>query len=503
MSMGRPSRIQVVRSRVWRLLALVPALALPAAAQVTLFTLEDNAPNVELGNSVAELGDVSGDGVPDFAVSGIAGDVGIVRIFSGVSGRELYTIESMDPGADFGEDRNVVGVGDLDGDGVGEIAVATPWGTAFVDDGFFEIYRGDDGSFLRNHFGVGLDSLGNEIASLGDLDGDGVSDYAACNFEKGDEGGYVAVYSGAGGEELARLTSTEPLRFYSIAGPGDLNSDGRADLALGLWSEVDPWRRGQVRVLSGALFGTVGAPGGSLDLDSAAARAMILLEVDGRSGDEAPPNGFEALGMGVDRVGDVNNDGVPDVGAGTGPDDDAVILSGADGSRLQECLSDEVKLLQQFFVETAGIGDLDGDGVRDVAVGRIGSVKVISGKDGTVLAEIIGGGDLGEEIAAIGDLNGDGISEILAGAPEGGYALVLDFARQPVIDTNKLSEFAVVRQAGTTVVTWKRGLSDATLESSTDLIVWEPVDDVVFENFYLAPTADPGPRFYRLRFTPE
>ncbi|HUF61895.1 MAG TPA: hypothetical protein VMN36_07450 [Verrucomicrobiales bacterium] len=99
---------------------------------------------------------------------------------------------------------------------------------------------------------------------------------------------------------------------------------------------------------------------------------------------EAPPSGFEALGMVVDGLGDLDGDGVPDLGAGTGPNDDAIILSGADGRRLAECLSDDVKILKQFVVETDGIGDLDGDGVGDVAVGRTGSVKVISGRDGAV-----------------------------------------------------------------------------------------------------------------------
>ena len=501
--MPRPfTRRLARRSPAPGLLLSLFAAAHCAHAQVTLFTLEDSAPNVWLGNSVAELGDLSGDGVGDFAVSGIAGDVGIVRVFSGVDGQEFFTIESADPGASFGEDRNVVGVGDLDGDGAGEIAVSTPWGTAFVEEGFLEIFRGADGSFLRSHLGVGPDSLGSEVAALGDVDGDGIPDYAACNFERADEGGYTAIYSGAGGEELARLTSTEPLRFYSIAGPGDLNNDGRGDLALGLWSEIDPWRRGQVRVLSGALFGTPSSPAGTLDLDSPAARAGTLLEVDGRSGAEAPPNGFEALGMGVDRLGDVDGDGVPDVGAGTGPSDDAVILSGADGTRIQECLSDDFKLLDQYFVETAGIGDLDGDGVRDVAVGRVGVVKVISGKDGSVLAESTGTDGFGEEIAAIGDLNGDGISEVVTSSPGGEYALVLDFAQKPPIDANALSEFAVVRQGGTTVVTWKRGLTDAVLEQSGNLIDWEPVDDLVFENFYLAPATGPSQLYYRLRFTP-
>ena len=387
----------------------------------TLFHLEDGDPLTVLGNSVAALGDVDGDEVPDFAVSGMEGDRGIVRVFGGADGLELYTITSPFIGTGFAETRNLVAVGDLDGDGVSEIAVGAPY--EFPD--YFQIFRGHDGSFLRAHAGSGTTTLGTEIAGLGDIDGDGVSDYAASNLDLGNEGGRVRVYSGAGGEELGQLTSSEMLRFYSIAGPGDLNGDGRGDLAVTIWSEFDPWKPGEIRVFSGGLFGDPGDPAGPVDVFSQAVQAAILLELDGRTD---VPGGFESIGLGLNALGDMNGDGVPDLGAGTGPTSDAVVFSGADGTRLREVFSDRFDLLSQFVVETEGIGDLDGDGFRDFAVGLVGLIRVISGQDGSVLAEKAGGDELGEEIAAIGDLDGDGVSEILASAPAGGYAEVISFS---------------------------------------------------------------------------
>jgi hypothetical protein len=250
-----------------------------------------------------------------------------------------------------------------------------------------------------------------------------VPDYAVSTAQKGAAGGYVAVFSGKDGDEIGGFTTGEPVWFWSIAGPGDLTGDGRADIALGLWSEVNPWRRGQVRVISGELFGGEDASGARIDIDSEEALLVTFIKVDGRTGEAAGPSGIEALGQGLNRVGDVDGDGTPDVGVGTGAGDDAVILSGADGSRLHEWTSDRLKFSQRV-VETAGIGDVNRDGFRDVVVGRTGSVRLMSGKDGALLAEVLEperGDDLGEEIAAIGDLNGDGISEVLAGAPRGGY----------------------------------------------------------------------------------
>lgn len=470
----------------------------------TTYRIQPVSPTVKLGESVGAIGDVTGDGVPDFAVSGsqsIFGSIrgGIVRVYSGRDGRALYTIESSFTGEGYALNRNLVGLGDLDGDGIGEIGVGSPPGTNLDPAGFFEIFRGNDGTLLRTHSGTGNDQLGYEIAALGDSDGDGVPDYAASSFELGNEGGRVRIYSGSGGEEIAQVTSNEMLRFYSIAGPGDLDGDGRGELAVTLWSEFDPWKVGEIRVFSGALFGAPDDPAGSLDVFAEPVRAETVLELKGRTD---LPGGFESIGLGLNALGDINGDGVPDLGAGTGPTSDAVIFSGADGTRLREVFSGQFDLIWQTVVETEGIGDLDGDGVRDFVVGLTGVIRVISGKDGSVLAVRNGDGKLGEEIAAIGDLDGDGISEILAGAPEGGYAELISFSLERTFVPDTPSGFAVRRQGNRTIASWRSGLEDAVLELSTDLVNWQPVDDLMFENLYVVPPGAPEELFYRLRFEP-
>jgi len=133
----------------------------------------------------------------------------------------------------------------------------------------------------------------------------------------------------------------------------------------------------------------------------------------------------------------VNGDGRPDIivgaraadpsdlpGAGT-----ATVFSGLDGSILQKLAGDSAG--DAFGVSVAGIGDVDGDGFDDVAVGasfddtttvatdNVGSVRVFSGADGDQLFRILGpqaGAALGT-VAPAGDWNADGVPDLVVGAP--------------------------------------------------------------------------------------
>ena len=94
--------------------------------------------------------------------------VNAVRVFSGRDAKAIYTIEAVFPNTPFGEDRNLVGLGDLNGDEVAEIAIGTPWGNEFEPFGSVEVYSGKSGHIMRTHFGDRFRSLGNEIANIGD-----------------------------------------------------------------------------------------------------------------------------------------------------------------------------------------------------------------------------------------------------------------------------------------------------------------------------------------------
>lgn len=90
-----------------------------------------------LGEALASVGDIDGDGVPDFLISapsareGELGDVGQVYLHSGDDYSTLGRWSGSQPGDFFG--RSLGGGADLNGDGVPEFWMAAPYGGEFAD----------------------------------------------------------------------------------------------------------------------------------------------------------------------------------------------------------------------------------------------------------------------------------------------------------------------------------------------------------------------------------
>jgi len=255
-------------------------------------------------------------------------------------------------------------------------------------------------------------SSGNPVSSstISDIDGDGVRE-AVLGFPYY-QTSFVKILSGSNGNTLATYIAESSWdQFgYSVSGFTDVNLDTFPDILVG--ANVFDSSKGKVYMLSGV-------------------DGSILWSVEGE-------NTNDKFGSSVCLVGDVDADGIDDalVGAprwdntalGFSDTGKAYLISGATGSTIQSWHGDGVS--DQFGSTVTGTGDLDGDGVEDLAVGapyddnlftNSGSVRAFSGATGDILIFAVNGESTGARfgtcLASIQDINSDGLPDLLVGAP--------------------------------------------------------------------------------------
>jgi hypothetical protein len=330
---------------------------------------------------------------------------------------------------------SVAGLGDLDGDGTPEFAVGAPAagliaGNAVTGGGQVRVISGATGALLRVLNATGAnDRFGASVANLGDVNGDGISDLAVGapqNFlaitcycwPSGPPPaifgpGYARVFSGATGGVLYTLTGTTAGGFFGerVTGLGDVDGDAVPDLVVGA-PQMTYWFSGggigYVQIFSGA-------------------KGAVLLTLPGGGG-----SGCGNFGIALAGLGDVDGDGAGDliVGARTWSSPGcALVHSGASGLLLFAFAGSA--LAEGFGASVAGPGDLDGDGIPDLLVGApgwssaallyAGRAQALSGASGNVLFQITGSapyGYLGLPVAGAGDVDGDKTPDVVAGGED-------------------------------------------------------------------------------------
>lgn len=385
------------------------------------------------GYAVASAGDVNGDGHVDVIVGAPGSDFSLAdggRAYVYFGGPTMdavpdWTLTGAGAGDQFGV--SVDGAGDMNGDGFDDVIVGANQNDAGgANAGRAYVYLGGvspntAADMVLTGVAAG-DGLGNRVAGLGDVNGDGFDDVivgAPYNDAGGAETGRAYVHYGAATlNSIVDLTLTGlaagDVFAFTVGAAGDVNSDGYADMIAGAYdADING-------ATSGSAYVYLGGP---------APDATPDWTVSGPSGD--------ALGIAVSSAGDFNGDGYGDIlvgasgsdvgGAGAGQahvyygggladDDPDVTFTGVgDGD--------------QFGFNVAPAGDVNADGFDDVLVGaptcngvgfRTGAVYLFfGGSSPNAVADVsfVGSG-VNDQMASsggLGDINGDGYGDLIVG----------------------------------------------------------------------------------------
>jgi hypothetical protein len=322
------------------------------------------------GFAVALLGDLDGDGEGDLAVGapgedadqGYA-DAGRVHLLSGGSGTTILTLSSPEPEPAGYFGWSVLALGDVTGDGIGDLAVGAPGempAQSRCNVGRAYLFSGAGGGLVCTLDAPAQAPDGRFGSSMAALNCDG-GPVIAVGMPTADDSASGAVFLfDAGGGLHTTLVSPGPAaggRFGSVvAGGGDLNGDSVRDL----------------------LVGAPGEDGGSayaFDVEDDNLIAAYL---------PPPSQGAGFFGRAVGSSGDVDGDGQQDVVVGYLVDDAGGwggkirVLHGA-GAPVAELAAPDPSG-SSFGWSTAPVGDVDGDGRGDLAVGAYGTAGQ-SGED--------------------------------------------------------------------------------------------------------------------------
>src|SRR4026209_3002664 len=182
-------------------LAAIPAVR----AQTSIRTIDGTQPSQNFGWTAVDIGDVDGDGIGDLAIGAVGegGNAGAVHIHSGASGDRIGSAFGPAGGLHFGE--KLAALGAVDVAGSPDFAAA-----GAAADGHVRLYSGSTGAFLRDYTGADGE-FGWSFDGIGDLDGDGIGDLLvgdpSVDLAGGTDQGVVYALSGYTGAILHAMSA--------------------------------------------------------------------------------------------------------------------------------------------------------------------------------------------------------------------------------------------------------------------------------------------------------
>lgn len=483
------------------LITIVGVLATPSAAQPEAdgIDLRSEADVViggsrggdQLGVAISSAGDVNGDGLEDIIVGARYADnrngknAGTAYVVFGGHGARFdarnpprHALKIVGAASGDGAGSAVSGVGDVNGDGLDDVMVGASSrdgagknsGSAYVVFGRSTVGRVNLKSLREGGYRIDgaaeWDLLGNALAGLGDVNGDGLDDVlvGAMGVENnGREGaGTAYLVFGRKSERRIRLDGTgwggyridgakDDGAGFAVASAGDVNGDGVSDLIVGA-----PFGDHAGR---GSHSGSAYVVFGDTDRDHRVDLANLGIDgfrIDGAHGRACSYCSGIETGISVAGIGDVNRDGLDDVAVGAWLDwnndridsGSAYIVYGRVGTTPVDLASlgsegFRVDGARPYFGtanEISSLDDVSGDGVPDFLVGALGAsykgrpgagiVYVLSGETRSANVDLarfadaqgyrIGGAhalDGAGSEASAADFNGDGTTDIIVGSP--------------------------------------------------------------------------------------